>query len=1536
METWKCFNNDFRPGVRLLMHHSRTTITLPLVIFAVIRWTCANDCCIAQKPPAAVGHDAERVQKQDHGLPEILSQQLFRDRQIEPLLRSAEAANDSRDLERFRECLLAIFSQPYDLFEFDVRNELASSLRRRALKLLLLSSPELQRAWIESNRVIADHELESAIRRGGRHAVAQVARRFPLTGAGIQAEVINLTCELLKGDRQTFDVRIQQLEEMYAGTVLDPELGTQLRSLKKIAATATPHDQFSNSTRLSIPATQAAGSLSPPWPIPLWTWHEAIHNFPGTPRPETRNILSGLDSEATYRLNNFSNWKTVFWHDNIVIRTPFRIVALDRASGKEQWSVPTDTFTPELISTYDDLEDAIRRSSLRQHSMDMASPICGMAEFGLMSIDSDFLFFVDRFEFLTEKDPFADNPTGRVIRNRNGFPFIEENDDPSRKSVASRLVAVSRRTDSAIPAVAWQIGDGDSFEYHPVTKIESTDSRAKSETPSDLQLSIKMPAVEGERIESVDEPWSRHRFLSPPCGSGTRLYVLTLNETQVFLNCLFRNTGQLLWRQPLAYTDENAVSLIDKFTFTQRTSVCLVGKDTVVCSLADGMVIGVNAVDGSLKWATAIRDVASVAPQFRFGRAFPDYGGDTSISSPSILVPSISDDIIICCNHHSVSVHGLSLRTGEILWKSSRRAFGAGEVGGSPDHYVAGISQQQVILIGDRHCRSLNLKTGEQNWVVEIHGSSGRAECRGDRCIIPLRYGRAMAVNLATGSLIPESILEAPENSRDPYGAIASDDELICVSTPISVTVFPQVDMLLKKADELPALTADPARHVMVRAQALLINGDFEKSLAVLCDAVGAKLPREASAPHLDEALAQLVLEKWGHVIQRDREARNVAAQKSARLPADGVPAEVELLSKLKLPSDVEFRAAIFQRLSEPTGSPESSLTIDDIKKQRGWKSLMRLTKQWSVRPDLLFDSTEDDRRLDPELLHELSVLELRQLASDFLQHPETIPEAAAFRRFVAHLLSRSEFAVAELCLIRWCEISQSANKEPDVSATELLAEMRSTAVPPIPQSRDTGLTSSVTEPLAFELLPFIRKPDADFEGWYRQVRLDSLPKRCRTHAYMAGEAPLTGDLGANTKLLTIDPMDGTVRDEVPLPFPIDQHTGKFFPLSDNDLTPGLFPVCGAGEIAMIACPVPGQGSVLWQRRFQFGKSDASRVEFGSLGSDHLIWQHADTLHCSDPLTGEDLWTRELTLSQSEETLLHRGVSPSVRRIAGDRQITLVTGSDSQSYERFDTRDGRRLSVGRLNRDSTESVVTVGRCLLYTDSNGRLHLFDGGSEKEELTDVAPIFPLRRDHRIVCQILENHRVLVVSESPELLELVMIDVEHGIVLFRTPVSQYISEGFVFSFSAFERNGRLFAALSGAGRSERSIQQAFMRGVPQLSDGPLLCLNPATGELQWSVQIDQAIFPDIHGDPTDLLIGLSAPKLLLEGNLRTRSADTVIVQVFDETTGQLIAQSPSFSSLPPLRCVHIADERLIQLTTANAIISVRAPTMKSDNLR
>lgn len=1506
------------------MHRSLINPHLRIILAVCGLWACSGAAnCLGQQRPSMA------PPAKDHGLAEILSQQLFRDRQIELLLRSAEAARDKGDAGQMRESLLPIFAHSHDVFEFDSRVEAVSSLQDRAIKLLLQSSPQLQQAWNDGNQIIAQQELQAAIRDSGRLAVARVARQFPLTKVGIQAEVIDLTCKLLKGDAILIAEQIRRLENMYSNTVLQSELDRQLRTLKKLLGDSEFHrndqDATSHAAQLSISTSDTAGTTSPPWPTPLWTWKENDRRFPGAPQPDTRSLLLTFDPEAPDRIEAFHNWCPVFWHNNILLRTPLRIIALDRSTGMERWSIPTDTFERHRVETVDALETETERIAVGQQlTPDRALPIYGLAEFGLMSADSDFLFFIDRFAFLSDSDPFADNPIGRVIRNRNGFPVIEENEGINRKPVASRLVAVHRHDDLTIPTIAWQIGDGQPFSYDPVANVESLEDADSSGATTDDGTEVLTIADNDEASAVSDRPWSGHRFLSPPTGNGTQLYVLTLNETQIFLNCLERSTGDLLWRQPLIYIDGNALSFIDTSLFAKRTSTCIVSGDTVVCSLADGILIGVRAVDGTLLWATAIRDRISTTPQFRFGR--PEPMEEQAISSPSILVPCIADGIVVCCNHASSSLYGVSLQNGEIMWKSSRRAFGAGEVGGSPDYYVAGICGSQIILVGDRHCRSVDLKSGDQNWAVQIPASSGRAACSGNRCVIPVRYGQAVLVDLSSGTLIAPSFVASPKGSMNQYGAMVGDEELICVATPTTVAVFPRVDALLNSADRLPSLTSNPTKRVLIQAQAHLINGDVDASLELLKDAVAARTSDAESVSQIDEFLAELMLQQWGKAIsdacegQQNRILSGSTERQTIVASEIVIPPDAAILSKLKLPKNVEFRTAVFDLLSDSSVDRRKS-GLKQLRQQRDWAMPIQLTNQWSVRPELLFDLPSVDSLPSAQDLDSLSIEELRQVADHALQNPGLISDSLERERLVGRLIRRGEFASAELLLIRWGEAFGETDDVTDNHTMGLLKQVRSTGIDRPEESEITGLTSEVFAPLTFELLPFMQNLDADFDAMQRQVWVDFLPGHRKMQIYLSQQSE------SKAKLLSIDPADGSARDEVQVPFSIDRVAGWYEPLSDGVLTPSLFPVCGTNEMAMMSCSVPGKARSLWTKRFRNGEKEVLRVEFGALGSDHFIWHFADTLHCSDPLTGDDLWTRKLTLSHSDQTILHRGTNPSVRRIAGDRRATIVMGSDSRSYECFDTRDGRRLSTGRLNIGRSESVVAVGRCLLYADSNGRLHLFDSVSGKDELEDADPISPLSRDDKTVCQVLEDNRVLVVSST---MELILIDVDQGRVVFRIPASKYVKSGFVFSFSAFERHGRLFAALSGEGRSGRSIQQAFMRGSPYLSNGPLLCLNPLTGEVQWSMNVDQGIFPDIHGDPTDLLISWSSPKPSLDLQLGYQAEDKLIVEVYDENTGQLIAQSPVFSSLPPVRCVHLADENLFRLTTPNATVSIRAPSI------
>ncbi len=1512
------------------MRYSWTRFLI-LILSSTSLWLMGAATGLAQLQPLAESGPSDK-----HGQSEVLSQHLVRDRQIEALLRRAESIDDRRDAELRRESLLQIFGLPHDVFEIEPGSATAISVRNRALNLLLKSPPDVQRLWIDANKIIAGQELRAAIRDGGHREAARVARKFPLTEAGIQAQVLDMSCELLKGDVRKAAAQISYLEQAYAGTVLSPELTRLLRPLHAMIADLRQRQQQdpeaveeSSDTNLSFPAAASVGTLSPPWPKPLWTWRESIWSFPGVPQPETGYLLMMFDPEAADRFEEFNNWRPVFWGDSVVVRSPFRLIALNRVNGQELWSVPTDTFQRQPETVYDELEAATRSAlSESQSTFGRAAPIFGLAEFGLVASDDEFLFFVDRFSFFAGKDSFVENQAGRVIRQRNGFPIIEEDSDSEYRPVGTRLVALRRSPHNPLPMIAWTIGDRAEFNYQTMAQVTSVDTNS---AVADHAASDSIQSGEPDDEETTPaDPWNGHRFLTPPTGQGTRLFVLTLNDNRVFLNCLQRNTGDLIWRQPLIYSDENSLTVIDTSIFSKRTSTCVVSGDTVVCSLSDGVMIGVNSLDGTLLWATAIREPAATLQQFGFGAPLPPE--EDLIVSPSILVPCISDGIIVCCNHESAFLYGLSVKTGDVLWKSSRRAFGAGDVGGSPDYYVAGISGGQIILVGDRHCRSVNLHTGVQNWVVQTPAVSGKAECRGDRCVIPLFAGQAVTVDLKSGTLISQSIVKPPANSMDQYGAVASDDELICVSTPTCVAAFSRVDSLLRNVDQLPALNANPSKRVLIQAQAHLINGDLDASLNLLRKYVASRNSNAKPESSIDEFLAELVLQQWGRAVGTWLETSQQELSATLSLPAVEIPEDSELLATLNLPDELRFKADFFKLLSEPASGRLESPLLARLRQQRAWRLPVALTSLWNVRPEVLFDLAAAATPPNADAIRKMSREELKQLVGNFLEHPEFLPDDSLRQALAERLLNRREFAIVELFLTKWHQTTTSVNDESASSQPlELLRRIRrfdelSEQVTGSDSTNgrqssilQTGLTSADVAPLEFEFLPCIRQSDLEFDVRQQGKETNAIPDRCKLNVYIAGESDSVSEV------MAFDAGDGTLRDRVVLPFQHFYLGGRFMPLSFGELTPALFPVCGIRDIAMLACPAPGSTKLLWTRRFRNNEVESVHVEFGPLGADHFVWQFGDELHCSNPLTGEDLWTRQLTLSQSEQTILFRGVNPSVRRISGDHKAIVVMGTDSRSFQRFSTHDGRLLGSGRLDIGGLESVVIAGRCLLYTDSNSRLHLFDGATGQDELADEEQIIPRsNRDGKIFCQILEGNRVLLVSST---MELILIDTEHGSVVFRTQGAEFVETDFVSSFYAFTRNGKLFAAISEQGGGGRDIERAFARGLPRLSHGPLICLNPSTGSVNWSLRMKDAVFPEVHGDPTDLMVSWSLLETSLNEIPQFFRADRLVLQVIDSSTGQLIARSPACSSLPPLRCTHMADERLIQVTTPNATIKIRA---------
>lgn len=207
-----------------------------------------------------------------------------------------------------------------------------------------------------------------------------------------------------------------------------------------------------------------------------------------------------------------------------------------------------------------------------QSPFDATAQIYGMVEYGLMTSDRDFLYFVDRFNFFAGIDFLGTIPSGVSFGIAMDFLSLKR---MSGRFMSPWLADSSRlrRGDGGVPRVAWQIGDGQSFAYEPLTKMKSLESSSSAILPdSRVKDADETLNLQDDNAE-VDQTWSGHRFLSPPTGQGTRLFVLTQNDTQIFLNCLYRNTGSLLWQQPLAYTNEQMLTFADRSFFTSARAL---------------------------------------------------------------------------------------------------------------------------------------------------------------------------------------------------------------------------------------------------------------------------------------------------------------------------------------------------------------------------------------------------------------------------------------------------------------------------------------------------------------------------------------------------------------------------------------------------------------------------------------------------------------------------------------------------------------------------------------------------------------------------------------------------------------------------------------------------------------------------------------------------------------------------------------------------------------------------------------------------
>jgi outer membrane protein assembly factor BamB len=215
-------------------------------------------------------------------------------------------------------------------------------------------------------------------------------------------------------------------------------------------------------------------------------------------------------------------------------------------------------------------------------------------------------------------------------------------------------------------------------------------------------------------------------FLGPPLPLDGRLYVLAEKNNEVDLLCLRATDGALLGRQALAYAPTRL--LVDPGRRIQALLPAY-GEGILVCPTNAGVLVGVDILSKNLTWAYPYPTrplTQSEQLGDRRGRVAPP----RVAAEWQTGFTAVEQGRIVCAAPESPSLFCLDLRDGSRLWEV-RRA--------DDDLYVAGLLAGRVLIVGKQTCRALDLADGKQLWALETGLPCGRGVADGDVYYLPLK-----------------------------------------------------------------------------------------------------------------------------------------------------------------------------------------------------------------------------------------------------------------------------------------------------------------------------------------------------------------------------------------------------------------------------------------------------------------------------------------------------------------------------------------------------------------------------------------------------------------------------------------------------------------------------------------------------------------------------------------------------------------------------------------------------------------------------
>ncbi len=810
-------------------------------------------------------------------------------------------------------------------------------------------------------------------------------------------------------------------------------------------------------------------------------------------------------------------------------------------------------------------------------------------------------------------------------------------------------------------------------------------------------------ASDGLMLQRPGASKKRATFLGPPLPGTTELLCVTEQQGEIHLTALDPSSGGVLWTQPVCVLDRSAASDAER-----QLMACVPARSNgvVVFPTNTGLMAAIDLARRRLLWVSFVDDLPDIQqPRQPRGNRAPTLGY-AGFASHAV----IADGRVVCLPPRSGRIHCLDLMTGRNLWTSPR---GDGE-------FVGNIVEGRVLVVGRQSCRSLALSDGSALWTSPTGQPAGRGLCLGDRYVLPLDDGRMAALDMITGRNVGSSI----PRSEVPLGHLIADGSRIFSLSHRVLIAFPQSHQVQAELDSPTAFLRTRAERDLALAEIDLADGrtdDAERRL------------RSALSGELSDS-------------QRTSVRRHLKLLLLAALARSDAPSSVDwdLLERLiETPAErFQLLAARFHHTAREADDRQSAGLVEGVYRlPSGLMSSSPEDAQWSMSP-AVWNRLLPARAARDELM-------LRQ-QREWHAHALATTESAEQRRFVRafdddalvrpvraslaeKLVEQGEPQAAETL---WLRNRLSDDPASAADAAARLGELweRAGFIDEAAEQLDSLATEFARVRLAdgstgAEFVARLAPGRPARQAWQRSQRLAwdvdrveivqtpavtgfvqqpgfvgiaanepgrFVSERAAPFSRQVGKSPeqpcefvfTTVERGEGHQQIVsvFDRRTSLPRGAVRVPLSHRWPSADRLPLVGH-----LIPLGASGGVIGLSTMQLDDGEPVWKQLPTDLKDRQSATFPGPSGPGFASFLWRNRLYVVDPLDGELLWQRTLSLNSQE--------IPSNQRleIVGDQLALAVQSPDRTTFEVFETSTGRPLKTVRPGFDPRQWQMAFGR-----------------------------------------------------------------------------------------------------------------------------------------------------------------------------------------------------------------------------------------------